>query len=119
MILGDNKNPIAVVLTGVNADGKQVSVAQIGCYVPASTFKIRPFKDVFGRMGVSDDITRGMSTFMVDMEDVSNILNNASPHSLVIADEVGRGTSTHEEYAIPRETFQMPLRILHPLPYVG
>lgn len=106
--LGENEPNIAI-LTGPNAGGKstlsrQVAacalLAQIGCYVTAESLTFRPFEDVFVRMGANDDIARGLSTFMVEMQDVSNILNNASSHSLVIADEVGRGTSTHDGYAI-------------------
>jgi len=111
--LGGGDKPKMAVLTGPNAGGKstlsrQVAVcallAQIGCYVPAKDFTLRPFEDIFVRMGASDDIARGLSTFMVEMEDVSNILNNATSRSFVIADEVGRGTSTHDGYAIAYAT---------------
>ena len=107
--LGGRENPCIAVLTGSNASGKSTIsrsvgvvslLAQVGCYVPAQSLTLRPFKDVFVRMGASDDIARGLSTFVVEMEDVSHFLNDANSHSLVIADEVGRGTSTHDGYAI-------------------
>ncbi|PXF42345.1 DNA mismatch repair protein msh6 [Gracilariopsis chorda] len=107
--LGGEGNPDIMILTGPNAGGKstlarQIAVsailAQTGCFVPAQFFALRPFEDIYVRMGASDDLARGRSTFMVEMEEVSNILNNATSRSLVIADEVGRGTSTHDGYAV-------------------
>ncbi len=111
--LGGSEDPFIAVLTGSNASGKSTIsrsvgvvslLAQVGCYVPAQSLTLRPFKDVFVRMGASDDIARGLSTFVVEMEDVSHFLNDATSHSLVIADEVGRGTSTHDGYAIAYAT---------------
>lgn len=107
--LGEASDTDIMILTGPNAGGKStlarqvalaVILAQTGCYVPAESFMLRPFEDIFVRMGASDDLARGRSTFMVEMEEVSNILNNATSKSLVIADEVGRGTSTHDGYAV-------------------
>lgn len=111
--LGGETDPDIMVLTGPNAGGKStlsrqvalsVVLAQVGCFVPAESFVLRPFEDIFVRMGASDDIARGRSTFMVEMEEVGNILNNANERSLVIADEVGRGTSTHDGYAVAYAT---------------
>ncbi|KAI0563050.1 DNA mismatch repair protein MutS [Gracilaria domingensis] len=105
---GDDSSDI-MILTGPNAGGKStlarqiaiaVILAQVGCFVPARACTLRPFEDIYVRMGASDDLARGRSTFMVEMEEVSNILNNATSRSLVIADEVGRGTSTHDGYAV-------------------
>lgn len=106
---GQGNDPEVMILTGPNAGGKStlarqvglcVVLAQIGCFVPAESVTLRPFADVFVRMGATDDLARGRSTFMVEMEEVSNILNNATERSLIIADEVGRGTSTHDGYAV-------------------
>lgn len=117
---GSEGNPDILILTGPNAGGKstlarQVALAsilaQIGCFVPAKSFCFRPFEDIYVRMGASDDLARGRSTFMVEMEEVSNILNNASNSSLVIADEVGRGTSTHDGYAVAYATLDHIARI--------
>lgn len=113
--LGDASNPRIAILTGPNAGGKstlsrQIAVCallvQVGCYAPARSFRFRPFEDIFVRMGASDDIFRGLSTFMMEMEDVSNILNNASSSSLCLLDEVGRGTSTFDGYAIAYAALQ-------------
>ncbi|CDF39965.1 unnamed protein product [Chondrus crispus] len=107
--LGGEQKPDVMVLTGPNAGGKstlarQIAIgailAQMGCYVPAESLRIRPFEEIFVRMGASDDLARGRSTFMVEMEEVGHILNNATSRSLIIADEVGRGTSTHDGYAV-------------------
>lgn len=107
--LGAGEAPEIMILTGPNAGGKStlarqvalsVILAQLGCFVPAKSFCIRPFENIFVRMGASDDLARGRSTFMVEMEEVGNILNNANSKSLIIADEVGRGTSTHDGYAV-------------------
>lgn len=107
--LGGGTDSEIMILTGPNAGGKStlarqvalgVILAQVGCFVPAESFCIRPFEDIYVRMGASDDLARGRSTFMVEMEEVGHILNNASTRSLIIADEVGRGTSTHDGYAV-------------------
>jgi len=97
------------ILTGPNMAGKStyirqaalvVLLAQIGAYVPARAARIGIVDRIFTRLGSGDDISRGASTFMVEMVEIANILNNASRRSLVILDEVGRGTSTFDGLAI-------------------
>jgi DNA mismatch repair protein MutS len=77
-----------------------VLLAQIGSFVPASSARIGVVDRIFTRVGAGDDISRGESTFMVEMVEIANILNNASARSLVILDEVGRGTSTFDGLAL-------------------
>ena len=77
-------------------------MAQIGSFVPANFAKISVVDKIFTRVGASDDLTAGQSTFMVEMSEVSDILKNATPNSLVILDEVGRGTSTFDGVSIAR-----------------
>jgi DNA mismatch repair protein MutS len=77
-----------------------VLLAQIGSYVPASSAKIGVCDRIFTRIGSADDLSRGASTFMVEMVEIANILNNASARSLVVLDEVGRGTSTFDGLAL-------------------
>ncbi|ASP38772.1 DNA mismatch repair protein MutS [Bacterioplanes sanyensis] len=93
------------IITGPNMGGKstymrQVAVitllAHIGSYVPADACRIGPVDRIFTRMGSSDDVAGGRSTFMVEMTETANILHNATQHSLVLMDEVGRGTSTFD-----------------------
>ncbi|NPA75366.1 MAG: DNA mismatch repair protein MutS [Euryarchaeota archaeon] len=104
-----NRQARFIILTGPNMAGKstymrQVALiaimAQIGSFVPASYAKIGMIDRVYTRVGASDDITRGRSTFMVEMLEVANILNTATERSFVILDEIGRGTSTYDGMAI-------------------
>ncbi len=98
-----------LLITGPNMAGKstimrQVALIailnQIGCYVPALEAKLPVFDNVYTRVGAADDLSRGQSTFMVEMSEAASILRNATPRSLVILDEVGRGTSTEDGLAI-------------------
>ncbi|MDW5549541.1 DNA mismatch repair protein MutS [Methanosarcina sp.] len=107
----DCKENQFLLVTGPNMAGKstymrQIALiaimAQVGSFVPASYASIGIIDQVFTRIGAFDDLASGQSTFMVEMVELANILNNASPRSLVLLDEIGRGTSTYDGYSIAK-----------------
>ena len=108
-ILLDSEHQQIIIITGPNMAGKSallrqtaliVLLAQIGSFVPAESAKIGLVDKIFTRVGASDNISLGESTFMVEMTEASNILNNVTPRSLVLFDELGRGTSTYDGISI-------------------
>ena len=131
--LDNGKNRISVI-TGPNMAGKStymrqtaliVLMAQIGSFVPADEANIGICDRIFTRVGASDDLASGQSTFMVEMTEVANILRNATRNSLLILDEIGRGTSTFDglsiawavvEYISSTKTLGAKNAVCHPLP---
>ena len=108
-VLLDTEHQQIMMITGPNMAGKSallrqtaliVLLAQIGCFVPAERARIGMVDKIFTRVGASDNISLGESTFMVEMMEASNILNNVTPRSLVLFDELGRGTSTYDGISI-------------------
>ncbi len=106
--LDTEKNRL-MIITGPNMAGKStymrsvallVLMAQIGCFIPAKSAKISVVDRIFTRIGAYDDLTMGQSTFMIEMTETANILNNATDKSLIILDEIGRGTSTFDGLSI-------------------
>ena len=105
----DNQKQQIIIITGPNMAGKSallrqtaliVIMAQSGCFVPAASARIGYVDKIFTRVGASDNISQGESTFMVEMNEAANILNNITDRSLVLFDELGRGTSTYDGISI-------------------
>ncbi len=119
-----NDDAQLIILTGPNMAGKStylkqvaliVLLAQIGSFVPAASAKIGMVDRIFTRVGAREDLIAGQSTFMVEMVETANILNNATPRSLLILDEIGRGTSTYDGLAIARAVAEY----IHNYPRLG
>ncbi len=119
-----NDDTQLIVLTGPNMSGKStylrqvaliVLLAQIGSFVPADSATIGVVDRIFTRIGAGEDIAAGQSTFMVEMVESANILNNATPRSLIILDEIGRGTSTYDGLSIARAVAEY----IHNCPQLG
>jgi DNA mismatch repair protein MutS len=111
LVLADDRRML--IVTGPNMGGKStymrqsalvVLLAYSGSFVPAASARIGPIDRIFTRIGASDDLTSGRSTFMVEMTETANILHNATPQSLVLLDEIGRGTSTYDGLALAWST---------------
>lgn len=108
-VLLDSDTQQIIIITGPNMSGKSailrqtgliVLMAQMGCFVPATEASIGLVDKIFTRVGASDNLSSGESTFMVEMNETSSIMNNISPRSLILLDEIGRGTSTYDGISI-------------------
>jgi len=119
-----NDDAQLIVLTGPNMSGKStylrqvaliVLLAQVGSFVPATSATIGAVDRIFTRIGAREDLAAGQSTFMVEMVETANILNNATPRSLIILDEIGRGTSTYDGLSIARAVAEY----IHNYPRLG
>ena len=111
----NNNNEQILIITGPNMAGKSTYMRQIamiiimgqsGCFVPASYAEICIVDKIFTRIGAHDDLSSGKSTFMIEMLELANILNNCTNKSLILLDEIGRGTSTDDGYSIARATIE-------------
>ena len=120
-VLLDGRQNIIKIITGPNMSGKSTYIrmaaiiqlmAQIGSFVPASAADLCIVDRIFTRIGASDNISRGESTFLVEMNETANILNNATDKSLIIMDEIGRGTSTYDGLSIAWAVVEFILRYL-------
>ncbi|HVM60652.1 MAG TPA: DNA mismatch repair protein MutS [Verrucomicrobiae bacterium] len=108
-VLLDNREQQILIITGPNMAGKStyirqvallVLMAQVGSFIPAARATVGLVDRIFTRVGATDDLARGQSTFLVEMNETANILNNATPKSLIVLDEIGRGTSTFDGLSI-------------------
>lgn len=117
----DSKKSI-LLITGPNMGGKSTYMreaaliavmAQIGCYVPAKKCVLPVFDKIFTRIGASDDILAGQSTFMVEMKEANNALQEATEHSLILFDEIGRGTSTYDGMALAQAMLEYLASCVH------
>lgn len=116
----DSQTQQIIIITGPNMAGKSALLrqtalitllAQIGSFVPAESAHIGLVDKIFTRVGASDNISVGESTFMVEMNEAADILNNLSPRSLVLFDELGRGTSTYDGISSPGRLWSISMSI--------
>ena len=120
--LSMNEQESILLITGPNMGGKStymrqtaliVILAQIGCYVPAAEVRMPVFDKIFTRIGASDDILSGQSTFMVEMSEANRALQEATSHSLILFDEIGRGTSTYDGMALAQAMVEYIAACVH------